>query len=82
MCGRVQPEQKTAEIVPSRKGHRLTQEERNELIRDIQSGLESGKLNAHELSRKYNVDHKAVAYWKKKLETRTESKEVLEEKQN
>lgn len=71
MCGKVQPKQRTP-ATTTQRGHRLTQEERNELIQDIQSGLESGKLNMHELGRKYNVDHKTVTYWKKKLEAKVE----------
>ena len=74
MCGRVQPKQRITATVTPRRGRRLTQEERNELIQDIQRGLESGELNMHELGRKYDVDHKTVVYWKKKLEAEVEQR--------
>jgi len=67
MCGRVQTKRKTAGTVLPQRGRRLTQEERDGLIRDVQCGLVSGMLNMAELGRKYSVDRKTVAYWKKKL---------------
>ena len=68
MCGKAQPKQKSTANVTSHTGHRLTQEERNGLVQDIQRGLQLGELNMRALAEKYNVDRKTVAYWKKKLE--------------
>lgn len=35
---------------------------------DIQQGIASEDLNIHDLSKKYNVSEKTVAYWKKKVD--------------
>jgi Mor family transcriptional regulator len=35
---------------------------------DIKQGIDSGDLNIRDLSKKYKVSAKTVAYWKKKVE--------------
>lgn len=70
MCGRIQPKEKKAKASRSRKGHRLTKEERKKLLQEIQCGLTSKDFNMQELALKYNVDRKTVAYWKKKISKR------------
>jgi ribosome-binding protein aMBF1 (putative translation factor) len=79
MCGRVQPSSprrsKRARAKPqsrtskkSPRSRRLTKEHQQLLMADIKQGIDSGDLNIRDLSKKYKVSAKTVAYWKKKVE--------------
>ncbi len=74
MCGRVQsslpptPKPKPRKTTKSPRSRRLTKEQRKLLMADIQQGIASGELNISDLSQKYKVSAKTVAYWKKKVE--------------
>jgi hypothetical protein len=72
MCGRVQssppiiPKLKSRTPIKSPRSRRLTKEQQKLLLADIEQGIASGDLNIRDLSKKYNVSEKTVAYWKKK----------------
>ena len=79
MCGRVQPSSprrskrarakpKSRTLKKSPRSRRLTKEQRQLLMADIEQGIASGDLNIRDLSKKYEVSEKTVAYWKKKVE--------------
>ena len=72
MCGRVQsspPLKPTSrKSTKSPRSRRLTKEQRKLLMADIEQGMASGDLNIRDLSKKYNVSEKTVAYWKKKVD--------------
>ena len=74
MCGRVQsslpstPKPKPRKTTKSPRSRRLTKEQQKLLMADIQQGIASGELNISDLSKKYKVSAKTVAYWKKKVE--------------
>lgn len=77
MCGRVQTSS-TPLVEPTsspaktlRRHRRLTKEQQKTLIADIQQGIVSGDLNTRDLSKKYDVSLKTVAYWKKKVDTQS-----------
>jgi hypothetical protein len=77
MCGRVQPSptpivepDPSTTKSPSRY-RRLTKEQQKTLMADIQQGIVSGDLNIRDLSKKYEVSQKTVAYWKKKIDTQS-----------
>ena len=70
-CGRTQHKTTRATKAtraPSQKRRKLTKQMLDNLKQDIQRNLEAGTLNMAELGRKYAVDRKTVAYWKKKIE--------------
>ncbi len=74
MCGRIQssppllPEPKLQTPKKSPRSRRLTKEQQKLLMADIEQGIASGDLNIRDLSRKYKVSEKTVAYWKKKVD--------------
>lgn len=74
MCGRVQsshpltPKPKARTSTKSPRSHRLTKEQRTLLMADIEKGIASGNLNIRDLSKKYKVSEKTIAYWKKKVD--------------
>jgi transposase len=73
MCGRVQPPLTaidTPSSVPSkstRRYRRLTKEQQQNLMTDIQRGIAAGDLDMQQLSETYGVSRSTVAYWKKRL---------------
>jgi DNA-binding transcriptional regulator YiaG len=73
MCGRVQsappltPKPKARRSTKSSRSRRLTKEQRTLLMADIEQGIASEDLNIRDLSKKYKVSEKTVAYWKKKV---------------
>ena len=73
MCGRVQPSptrtpKSKSQKKKSPRSRRLTKEQQKTLMADIQQGIASEDLNIRDLSKKYNVSEKTVAYWKKKVD--------------
>jgi ribosome-binding protein aMBF1 (putative translation factor) len=74
MCGRVQPsptrtpKSKSRTSKKSPRSRRLTKEQQKTLMADIQQEIASEDLNIRDLSKKYNVSEKTIAYWKKKVD--------------
>ena len=75
MCGRVQPPPTAIATPPStpskstRRYRRLTKEQQQSLMTDIQRGIAAGDLDMQQLSETYGVSRSTVAYWKKKVDT-------------
>lgn len=47
---------------------RLTKEQQQLLMTDIQQGITTGELDIQQLAEKYGVSRSTVAYWKKKVD--------------
>jgi hypothetical protein len=75
MCGRVQPsppltpKSKSRTSKKSPRSRRLTKEQQQTLLTEIQHGIAAGDLDMQTLSEKYGVSRSAVAYWRKKVDT-------------